>query len=129
MCEDLESLLHLADLYLMDDLKNAAGLLLAGGLNKENIFDNDISLLADKFRAEALRNKCVDYLFDNASSIDDERFGVLTEGVVRSQNSRRGRTLHLYKLTGIMSSQRFQEGVCELQGVLQLGRSSCRRRP
>ena len=80
MCEDLESLLHLADLYLMDDLKNAAGLLLAGGLNKENIFD--ISLLADKFRAEALRNKCVDYLFDNASSIDDERFGVLTEGVV-----------------------------------------------
>ena len=28
-----------------------------------------------------------------------------------------------------MSSQRFQEGVCELQGVLQLGRSSCRRRP
>ena len=51
-----------------------------GGLNKENIFD--ISLLADKFRAEALRNKCVDYIFDNASSIDDERFGVLTEGVV-----------------------------------------------
>ena len=37
---------------------------------------------ADKFRAEALRNKCVDYLFDKASSIDDERFGVLTEGVV-----------------------------------------------
>ena len=80
--KDLESPLHLADLYLMDDLKNAAGLLLAGGLNKENIFDNDISLLADKFRAEALRNKSVDYLFDNASSIDDERFGVLTEGVV-----------------------------------------------
>ena len=37
--EDLESPLHLADLYLLDDLKNAAGLLLAGGLNKENIFD------------------------------------------------------------------------------------------
>ena len=67
--EDLESPLHLADLYLMDDLKNAAGLLLAGGLNKENIFDNDISLLANKFRAEALRNKCVDYLFDNATPL------------------------------------------------------------
>ena len=78
--EDLESPLHLADLYLLDDLKNAAGLLLAGGLNKENIFD--ISLLANKSWAEALRNKCVDYLFDKASSIDDERFGVLTEGVV-----------------------------------------------
>ena len=37
--KDLESPLHLADLYLMDDLKNAAGLLLAGGINKENIFD------------------------------------------------------------------------------------------
>ena len=80
--EDLESPLHLADLYLLDDLKNAAGLLLAGGLNKENIFD--ISLLANKFWAEALRNKCVDYLFDKASSIDDERFGALTEGVVKA---------------------------------------------
>ena len=28
-----------------------------------------------------------------------------------------------------MSSQRFQEGVCELREVLQLGRSSCWRRP
>ena len=39
---------------------------------------------ADKFWAEALTNKCVDYLFDKASSIDDERFGVLTEGVVKA---------------------------------------------
>ena len=78
--EDLKSLLHLADLYLMEDLKTAAGLLIAGGLNKDNVFD--VSLLADKFRAEALRNECVDYLFDNASSIDGEKFSVLSEGAV-----------------------------------------------
>ena len=78
--EDLKSLLHLADLYLMEDLKTAAGLLIACGLNKDNVFD--VSLLADKFRAEALRNKCVDYLFDNASSIDGEKFSVLSEGAV-----------------------------------------------
>ena len=78
--EDLKSLLHLADLYLMEDLKTAAGLLIAGGLNKDNVFD--VSLLADNFKAEALRNKCVDYLFDNASSIDDEKFSVLSEGAV-----------------------------------------------
>ena len=78
--EDLKSLLHLADLYLMEDLKTAAGLLIAGGLNKDNVFD--VSLLADKFKAEALRNKCVDYLFDNASSIDGEKFSVLSEGAV-----------------------------------------------
>ena len=78
--EDLKSLLHLADLYLMEDLKTAAGLLIAYGLNKDNVFD--VSLLADKFRAEALRNKCVDYLFDNASSIDGEKFSVLSEGAV-----------------------------------------------
>ena len=78
--EDLKSLLHLADLYLMEDLKTAAGLLIACDLNKDNVFD--VSLLADKFRAEALRNKCVDYLFDNASSIDGEKFSVLSEGAV-----------------------------------------------
>ena len=78
--EDLKGLLHLADLYLMEDLKTAAGLLIACGLNKDNVFD--VSLLADKFRAEALRNKCVDYLFDNASSIDGEKFSVLSEGAV-----------------------------------------------
>ena len=78
--EDLKSLLHLADLYLMEDLKTAAGLLIACGLNMDNVFD--VSLLADKFRAEALRNKCVDYLFDNASSIDGEKFSLLSEGAV-----------------------------------------------
>ena len=78
--EDLKSLLHLADLYLMEDLKTAAGLLIACDLNKDNVFD--VSLLADKFKAEALRNKCVDYLFDNASSIDGEKFSVLSEGAV-----------------------------------------------
>ena len=76
----MTSLLHLADLYLMEDLKTAAGLLIACGLNKDNVFD--VSQLADKFRAEALRNKCVDYLFDNASSIDGEKFSVLSEGAV-----------------------------------------------
>merc|ERR1719348_454625 len=32
--DDLKSLLHLADLYLMEDLKTAAGLLIACGLDK-----------------------------------------------------------------------------------------------
>ena len=85
--EDLKSLLHLADLYLMEDLKTAAGLLIACGLNKDNVFD--VSLLADKFRAEALRNKCVDYLFDNASSIDGEKFSVLSEGAVMASPAKK----------------------------------------
>ena len=49
--DDLKSLLHLADQYLMDLLKDAASFHIVKGLNKENIFDT--SHLAEKFGAIA----------------------------------------------------------------------------
>merc|ERR1719348_1268040 len=77
---DLKSLLHLADLFLMEGLKDAAGLLIGKDLNKENVFDT--SHLADKFRAVALSRRCAEFLFDNASIIDDEKMEEMKEGVV-----------------------------------------------
>ena len=67
----LTSLLHMADLYLMEDLKDAVGFLIAKDLNKENVFDT--SRLADKFRAVALSEKCAEFFFDNATTIEDEK--------------------------------------------------------
>merc|ERR1712055_1083957 len=58
--DDLKSLLHMADLYLMEGLKNTTGFLIGKDLNKENIFDT--SELADKFGAVALSERCVEFL-------------------------------------------------------------------
>ena len=41
--EDLKSLLHMADLYLMEDLKDAAGFLIGRTLSQGNVFDDIIS--------------------------------------------------------------------------------------
>ena len=76
----LTSLLHLADLYLMEDLKDAVGFLIGKDINKENVFDT--SRLADKFRAVALGEKCVEFFFDNATTIEDEKLAEMREGTV-----------------------------------------------
>ena len=64
--EDLKSLVHMADLYLMEDLKDAAGFLIGKTLNQDNVFD--ISKFADKFGAMLLSDQCVNFFFDNRVS-------------------------------------------------------------
>ena len=78
--DDLKSLLHMGDIFLMEGLKDAAGFLIAKNLNKENVFDT--SQLADKFRAVALSKRCAEFLFDNASTIEDENLEEMKEGHV-----------------------------------------------
>ena len=78
--DDLKSLLHLADLYLMEDLKDVAGSLIGKDLNTENIFDT--SLLADKFRAVTLADQCAMFLYDNHRAIEDEKMAEMKEGTV-----------------------------------------------
>ena len=78
--EDLRSLLHLADLYLMEDLKDAAGFLISKTVNKENIID--LSQFADKFRALLLSEQCAEFLIVNHSSVEDEKLAEMKEGTV-----------------------------------------------
>ena len=78
--DDLKSLLHLADQYLMEKLKDAAGFRIGKDLKKENIFDT--SHLAEKFGAMALSEKCAEFIFDNADEIDDEKVTEMKEGIV-----------------------------------------------
>ena len=78
--EDLKSLLHMADLYLMEDLKDAAGFLIGKTLNQSNVFD--LSKLADKFGAMLLSDQCVNFFYDNHTSFEDDNFAVMKDGTV-----------------------------------------------
>ena len=78
--DDLRNLLHMADLYLMEDLKDAAGFIISKSINMENVFD--ISKVADKFRATFLSEECAKFLYDNHASIDEDKFAEMGEGTV-----------------------------------------------
>ena len=77
--DDLKSLLHLADLYLMDKLKNAVSYRISKDLNTENVFDT--SELAETFSSVALIEQCASFIFDNASAVD-EKIMSMKEGAV-----------------------------------------------
>ena len=78
--EDLKSLVHMADLYLMEDLKDAAGFLIGRTLSQGNVFD--LSKLADKFGAMLLSDQCVNFFYDNHSTFEDDNFAVMKDGTV-----------------------------------------------
>ena len=63
--DDLKSLLHLADFYLMEDLKDAVGSCIGGKLEQDNLVED--TLLSEKFRAMELSPKC-DYTSYESSS-------------------------------------------------------------
>ena len=73
--EDAKALLAMADLYMMENLKDAAGSLIADRhLAKANILE--ISKVADKYTATKLRERCCEFIFSNHASLDKK---VLTE--------------------------------------------------
>ena len=78
--EDLKSLVHMADLYLMEDLKDAAGFLIGKTLNQDNVFD--ISKFADKFGAMLLSDQCANFFYDNHTSFGEDDFAVMKDGTV-----------------------------------------------
>merc|ERR1712013_787354 len=80
--DDLRSLLRMADLYLMEDLKDAAGFKISKSINMENVFD--ISKFADKFRAVLLSGECAKFLYDNHASIEEDEIAEIKrkEGTV-----------------------------------------------
>ena len=78
--DELKSLLHMADQYLMEGLKDAVSFRIGKDLNVENIFDT--SHLAEKFGATSLTEKCVEFIFENASAIEDEKLDEMNQGVV-----------------------------------------------
>ena len=80
--DDLVNLLHMADHFLMEDLKDAAGFKISKSINMENVFD--ISKFADKFRATLLSEECANFFYDNHASIEDDKIAEIKrkEGTV-----------------------------------------------
>ena len=68
--KDLEGLLHMADQYLMADLKDAVGARIGKALTKENILET--SKMAELFTALKLSEKCADFLIEQKDAVADE---------------------------------------------------------
>ena len=76
--EDAKSLLAMADLYLMEDLKNAVGCLIATKqMNKDNILE--VSQMAEKYSAQKLKELCYEFIFKNLKTLDKKLLMELNE--------------------------------------------------
>ena len=61
----------MADLFLMEDLKDVAGSLIAGRKMEEgNILE--FSQLAEKYRAQRLKELCCDFILENIKTLPKE---------------------------------------------------------
>ena len=67
--EDAKNLLTIADLYIMEDLKEAVAPVLGAQLDKDNILE--ISKMAEKFAAPKLMEVCVDFIVSNITDPDE----------------------------------------------------------
>ena len=66
--DDLKSLLCMADLYLMEDLKEAASSSIGKKLTAENILE--MFQLGEKYTAEKLKDLCKDFLIADKKRVD-----------------------------------------------------------
>ena len=64
------SLLAMADLYLMEDLKDAVGPLIAWQTTKDNILE--ISQMAEKYSAPKLKEMCCNFILQNLNTLDKQ---------------------------------------------------------
>ena len=74
----------MADLYLMDDLKDAVAIFMDSHLKKDNIMD--IYLLAEKYTAEKLRKMCTDFVDTSLSILEVlgvDAGGMKKDGVIK----------------------------------------------
>ena len=78
--KDLEGLLHMADQYLMKDLKDAVGFRIGETLTKENIVET--SKLAELFTAVKLSEKCAEFIIENKDAVVDEELDNLGGAVL-----------------------------------------------
>ena len=78
---DVESVLVMADLYLMEDLKDTVASLLAPNLNKDNVMD--MYLLADRLNAQKLKKMCASFT-STSITIATRCLGLDTEDILKT---------------------------------------------
>ena len=78
--EDARSLLAMADLYLMDDLKDAvASLIATKQTDKHNLLE--IAELAEKYSNKKLKESCYQFVFQNLEILDKKKLTKLCEAL------------------------------------------------
>ena len=81
--EDARSLLAMADLYLMDDLKDAVGSLIANKLTTDTTPNNIIEIadLAEKYNNKKLKEMCCNFIFQNLDALHKKKLAELSEAL------------------------------------------------
>ena len=78
--DDARSLLAMADLYLMDDLKDAVGSFIANKLTTPNNI-LEIAELAEKYSNKKLKEMCYQFVFQNLKILNKNQMTELTESL------------------------------------------------
>ena len=78
--EHANSLLAMADLYLMEDLKDAVGSLI---ISKHTAIGNilEISQMAEEYRSQKLKKLCCEFIFQNLRTLDKKMLMELYEAL------------------------------------------------
>jgi len=72
---DIEGLLHQADLFMMEDLKSAAGLLMAKTLSWDTL--KELVILGERYREVKLQESCGDFILAHIEELKDEKLSEL----------------------------------------------------
>ena len=72
---DIEGLLHQADLFMMEDLKSAAGLLIAKTLSLDTL--NELVALGERYREVKLQESCGDFILAHIEEMQEEMISEL----------------------------------------------------
>ena len=119
--EDAKAILTMADFYLIEDLKDAVGSLIADKyITENNILE--MSQTAEKYTATKLRERCCEFIFSNHASLDKKLLAELykalpnlrkmaLEEVVSKGRPVEGAADILKKVLGIDLTQKFKKRV------------------
>ena len=72
---DIEGLLHQADLFMMEDLKSAAGLLIAKTLSLDTL--KELVALGERYREVKLQESCGDFILAHIEEMQEEMISEL----------------------------------------------------
>ena len=80
---DIEGLLHQADLFMMEDLKSAAGLLIAKALSLDTL--KELVALGERYREVKLQESCGDFILAHIEEMQEEMISELALPTIARQ--------------------------------------------
>ena len=106
---DAQSLLIMADLYLMEDLKVALAPLLGKRLNEGNVLE--ISVMAERHSAQDLLDVCSDFILNNKTDLIGELFAALPSMAVSCFDQQQNIINFANRVLGVNLATKFKKRV------------------